>query len=278
MISKCSHSSIRQTIRRTWANKNVLKEFYPKFEMKVLFLVDIDSKSKHQIELEHFHHKDLVQVINLPEDYSYVTERESAIYDFVNKNCQQIKYLFKTDDDIFLNTFLLLNYLNENSLELKNTNYVLSGFPIQHGLVVRHTNSFVGQRYIITKSEYSCPRYPVFLSGFGYLMSFNTTRLFLNSYLTDVEPFPLSDVYFTGLLSEMLNIKRRSLFENIDFPYEETCRENFFNKLNSILLCAASNDHFQKEKTDEKTNFMNFYNLYWTKLIHLYQTNSLSSS
>jgi hypothetical protein len=68
-MSKCSHSSIRQSIRRTWGNIHVLTYYFPHAKLKLLFLVDIDSQSKTKVELEHRLNKDVVQVVTLPEQY-----------------------------------------------------------------------------------------------------------------------------------------------------------------------------------------------------------------
>jgi hypothetical protein len=270
VISKCSHFSIRQSIRRTWGNIELLKEYFPSFELKLLFLVDIDSKSEKKLELEYIYHKDIVQVINLPEQYEYVTEREASIYSFINKRCKQTKYLFKTDDDIFLNTFLLLSFLKENISLL--TKYSLFGFPIKYGLVIRHSNDYVGERYIITKYEYSCSRYPTFLSGFGYFMSIETSDLLLNAYLTDIKPFPLSDVYFTGLLPQMFQIPRQTIIQNVDYRYETKCNEEYFTSEKNSFACAASNDHFNRKELSGDRSLMNDYNLYWIKLTEKYHS------
>ena len=268
IISKCSHFSIRQSIRRTWGNIPLLEKLYPKMKMKLLFLVDLDKDSREKIELEHRYHKDLVQIQNLPEQYEYVTEREAALYQFVKYHCQQTKYLFKTDDDIFLNTYLLLFYLN-NQRNLVDK-YALIGYPIEYGLVVRYKADQIGQRYIITDHEYSCPRYPKFLSGFGYLMSFETLSLLSNAYFIDRKPFPLSDVYFTGLLPDLLHLERKSFSSDINYRFLSQCTEQFFNENENSLLCAANGDHFtSKQSTDDRT-LMNDYNLYWTKLSQKY--------
>jgi hypothetical protein len=274
VISKCSHSSIRQSIRRTWGNLKLLEKYFPKLKLKLLFLVDIDSKSDKKIELEHFYHNDIVQIINLGEEYFYVTEREAALYQFITQQCKQTKFIFKTDDDIFLNTFLLLIFLKDKLNNL--IKYSLFGFPIEYGLVIRHSNDEVGKRYIITKDEYLCSRYPTFLSGFGYFMSIDTSQLFFNSYLTDIKPFPLSDVYFTGLLSQMLNIKRQTILQNVDYHYQTTCNQLFFKLKTNPLVCAVSNDHFNQIQTNKDKTLMNDYNLYWTILIERYGTFKIS--
>ncbi|UJR29865.1 hypothetical protein I4U23_017413 [Adineta vaga] len=277
VISKCSHGSIRQSIRRTWANLQLLHNHYKTLSIKLLFLVDNDSQSTQKILLENEYYQDIVQVINLPEQYEFVTQRESALYEFVIKRCQQTRFVFKTDDDIFINTFLLLSKVQSlNELENEKTkkkSYFLSGFPIDYGLVIRHTKDSVGQRYIITKDEYFCPRYPRFLSGFGYLMTLETCSLLFDAYQRDSKPFPLSDVYFSGLLSEMMNIPRLTMFENVHYRYESQCNEDFFRLSNkNALACAASNDHFHGKQSHGDRSLMNDYNLYWTILMEQYNT------
>ena len=118
VISKSSHFSIRQTIRRTWGQKSVYETAFPHLRVKFLFLLDVDLHSQRKVELENVFHEDLVQVSNLPEHYEYVTYREAAMYTFVQQRCRQAKYLLKTDDDIFLNLFLLfadLHYLYQSA-------------------------------------------------------------------------------------------------------------------------------------------------------------------
>ena len=184
----------------------------------------------------------------------------------MTQRCNQTKFIFKTDDDIFLNIFLIL--LSKGNFEYltNKSKYSLFGFPIEHGLVVRRSNDHVGQRYVITTDEYSCSRYPTFLSGFGYLMSFETCSLFLNAYLTDRKPFPLSDVYFTGLLSEMIHLPRQIIVHNAAYRYGTVCNEEFFTSEENAFACVASNGHFNGNQDDGSRSLMSDYNLYWTKL------------
>ena len=196
VISKCSHSSLRKTIRRTWANRALLRRYFPSVSLKVLFLVDLNIDLRVKIELEHQMNNDMVQVINLPEQYEYVTDREAALYTFVSHRCSQVKYLFKTDDDVFINTFLLLSSIPTFDVSFNRSQYLLMGYHFDYGLVVRHATDAVSQRYIVTEEEYSCPRYPRFLSGFGYVLSLQTCSLFVRAYQLDISPFPLSGCLF----------------------------------------------------------------------------------
>ncbi|CAF1395626.1 unnamed protein product [Adineta ricciae] len=239
IISKCSHGSIRQSIRRTWANQHLLQQFFPDLHIKLLFLLDNDPQSTPKLILEHQFYQDLVQVTNLPEQYDYVTQRESALYEFVVSRCQQTRFVFKTDDDIFINTILLLSKVRTlmNNVEMKDK--------------TTKNADLVGQRYVITKDEYSCPRYPTFLSGFGYLMTVETCSLLFDAY-----------------------IPRMKIIENVNYRYESQCNEEFFReKENSALACAASNDHFDvKHSKGGDRSLMNDYNRYWTMLIERHRT------
>ena len=101
-------------------------------------------------------------------------------------------------------------------------------------------------------------------------MSHETCSLLFDAYLTDEKPFPLSDVYFTGLLSQMINLERQTISDNVDYRYETKCSEEFFTSEKDSFVCAASNDHFKQKESGGDKNVMNDYNSYWTKLTEKY--------
>ena len=142
---------------------NVVKDM----ELKLLFVIDIDSSFGVKIELEYDLNKDIVQILNLPEEYQYVTH-----------------------------------------------------------------------------DEYSCPRYPTFLSGFGYLISFKLSPLFVN--------------------------------KNVDYLYQSKCNTLFFISHKNPFACATSNDYFNRKESSRDRSFMNDYNFYWTKLSEKYNTFKIS--
>lgn len=271
-MSKSSHSSIRKTIRRTWGNNYAYMKIFPTLRLKFIFLVDIDLFSQRKVQLEYKLHKDIVQVVSIPEQYEYVTYREAAMYTFVHQRCKQIKFVLKTDDDIFLNLFPLFVPNTQFDFSSNSVNIALYGYPIEYGLVVRSSMDSVGERYVITEDEYLCPRYPTFLSGFAYLLSYKTCSLLLNAFQADPNPFPLSDVYFTGLLSQMMQIPRQIIFEDVDFLYKTPCNEEFFLTTGKQpFACAAANTHFNPQPfINTKNSMMNDYNLFWSTLKRRY--------
>ncbi|CAF1123604.1 unnamed protein product, partial [Didymodactylos carnosus] len=270
VISKSANFKVRNTIRRTWGNTNVLYK-YSKLNVKLLFLVDIDEIRLLKVKLENQLFNDIVQV-HLPEYYELVTYRDAAIFDYSARYCSQARYVFKTDDDVFINSLLLtkfvsqLNRTTKESMVLKCSNdlftnepLIMYGHPIRNSIVVRHTNHPVYKRYVVTPNEYECYRYSTFLSGFGYLISANIRSLLLCTYYRDPKPFHLSDVYFTAILAEYLNIKREQM-ATYNYRIDKGCKR-FLSKRNS-LACGVES-HFHSDNNE----LINDYNLYWTKII-----------
>jgi hypothetical protein len=71
----------------------------------------------------------------------------------------------------------------------------------------------------------------------------------------------------------MFHIQRETIFENVDYLYETTCNQQFFQRENNPFACAASNDHFsRKDSRDGDRSLMNDYNLYWMKLTEKYDS------
>ncbi|CAF0749879.1 unnamed protein product [Didymodactylos carnosus] len=261
---------MRNGIRRTWGNVDVLQK-YSKLNIKLLFLVDIDEMRLLRVKLENQLFNDIVQV-HLPEYYELVTYRDAAIFDYSARYCSLAKYIFKTDDDVFINSLLLakfvsqLNRTKRESTIVKCSNdlfndepLVMYGHPIYNSVVFRDTNHPVNKRYVVTLNEYKCNMYPTFLSGFGYLVPANVRSLLLCTFYRDPKPFHLSDVYFTALLGEYLNIRREQM-SNFNYRIDEGCKR-FLSKQDSIACGTGS--HFN----DNSDDLMNNYNLYWTKIM-----------
>ena len=103
------------------------------------------------------------------------------------KRCKQTKFIFKTDDDIFIKYIFIIIIFKEKIDHLLKNQYSLFGFPIQYGLVVRHSNNHVGQRYIITKDEYSMSKISNIFIGFWLFNVLLQTLFFSHAYLTRSE-------------------------------------------------------------------------------------------
>ncbi|CAF0950920.1 unnamed protein product, partial [Didymodactylos carnosus] len=270
VISKSANFKMRNSIRRTWGNVNILQK-YSTLNIKLLFLVDIDETRLFNVKLENQLFNDIVQV-HLPEYYELGTYRDAAIFDYSARYCSQAKYIFKTDDDVFINSLLLVKFVSQLNLTTRkltvfkcsndlfnNESLIMYGHPIRNSVVVRHTSHSIYKRYIVTPNEYECYQYPTFLSGFGYLLSANIRTLLICTYYRDPKPFHLSDVYFTAILAEYLNINREQM-ANFNYRIDEGCKR-FLSKQNS--LACGTGAHFNSDNNE----LINDYNLYWIKIL-----------
>jgi hypothetical protein len=284
VISKSTNFGSRNAIRRTWGDfthVTSIKKF-AHLRMKLLFLIDIDESYLLNINLEQSLYNDLVQV-RLPQHYTLSTYRDMAILDWTETYCSQAMVTIKTDDDIFLNTYLLANVLTSitmnmsvhqtkiecKSMESVDSSAVIYGVKFQSAEVVRNSNdrALEGARYIITDDEYPCTYYPDYMSGFGYIINRNARLKLLCAFFRHEKSFHLSDVYVTGILPEYMNIRRQNLRFQISYQSADDC-ELFFNE-NNAYACASSL-HYKKKKSSLLTDFYIFerFNTYWKRVYH----------
>ena len=276
VISKSDNYKIRDAIRRTWASGKNLGN-YSSINIKYFFLIDCDEKLSNNIRLENNLFHDIIQV-ELPQQYTLVTHRVLSLFEWSFRYCRTAKFLFKTDDDIFIDLILLLKFISPLIKQKITNSFLISdmniyGYKYPYGKVIRHANDTVGTRYVITTDEYPCPNYPTFLSGFGYLISKKARDAIVYTAYQDPEPFRISDVYFTyvfifdefkknyicivlssGIIPNYLSILPKSM-PTYYIRYEGDC--DVFFKYPTAFACAASFHH-----GDSSDAFNTFYR-YW---------------
>ncbi|CAF3948866.1 unnamed protein product [Rotaria sp. Silwood2] len=257
IISKSNNYKIRDAIRRTWTSGQDLG-IYSTINVKYFFLIDYNEKLVHNIRLENNLFHDIIQV-ELLQEYTLVTHRVLSLFEWSFRYCRTAKFLFKTDDDIFINLILLLKFISPLIKQSTNNSFLISdmniyGFKHKNARVFRHTKDPVSDRYIVTIDEYPCERYPTFLSGFGYLISKKARDAILYTAYQDPEPFRISDVYLTGIIPDYLSIPRQSL-SDYDIEFTNGCDEFF--RHSKAFACANSIHHGNTSDTFSK------FNQYW---------------
>jgi hypothetical protein len=101
ILSKVNNFERRQAIRRTWANKEQYEQLY---RTCFVFLVGLGNNST--ILSEALTYGDIVQ-LNINESYQNIVYKEVAGLKWSHLYASHIPYLFKTDDDIIVDTLLL---------------------------------------------------------------------------------------------------------------------------------------------------------------------------
>jgi hypothetical protein len=200
-MSKSVNYKIRDAIRRTWASGKNLGN-YSSINIKYFFFTDCDEKLSNNIRLENNLFHDIIQV-ELPQQYTLVTHRVLSLFEWSFRYCRTAKFLFKTDDDIFVNVILLLKFLSplikdRTNKSFRTSDMTIYGYKHHHPGVFRNANDPVGARYVVTIDEFPCAHYPDFLSGFGYLIPKKARDALVYSSYHDLDtPFRISDVYLT---------------------------------------------------------------------------------
>jgi hypothetical protein len=182
----------RETIRTTWANKTLFSQ------MRVIFLIGSsnDTQLDKKIENESKLNGDIVQE-SFQDTYLNLTLKTIQGIKWVSNYCSNAKYVLKVDDDVFVNSFSLLNYLD--NLKLKTKNNLLCRLR-KRSPIVRDLNSKFYISYNITKKKF----YSQYCDGPAYIFQGNLASALYKASL-HIKYFKLEDVYF-GLLATNLNL------------------------------------------------------------------------
>ncbi|XP_029176745.1 beta-1,3-galactosyltransferase 1-like [Nylanderia fulva] len=197
ICSAVANQEARAAIRNTWANKYYLDNLYNS-TVKIAFLLgqsDNDTLNNLIIE-ENSQYNDIVQERFL-DTYNNLTLKSVMMLKWVTSNCDKVKYLMKTDDDMFVNIPLLLQ-----TLHLRTQPETLLGSLICNARPILDPKN----KWYTPKYMYSEKTYPNYLSGTGYVMSMNVaSKLYQAALITPL--LHLEDVYITGLCARRAKIR-----------------------------------------------------------------------
>lgn len=186
----------RKTIRETWGSED---------ERAVLiFLIGAVSSThlQEKIDLENLVHRDLVQG-NFKDAYRNMTYKHVMALKWFVYNCPDARYLLKTDDDVFVNTPLMYNYLESPSpLHQKfQQGRLMFCYEIARAKVKRTFRS----KWRVSYDEYMASYYPNHCPGFSILYSADVV-LQLYQKAQKLPYFWIDDVHITGIVASQLNI------------------------------------------------------------------------
>lgn len=179
IISSGSHFLERQSIRETWGsmpdafNMHSQRLFVVGYEYGSNLYKDLSNEAQHEHDL-----------LYLTADDASMTLKELNAYRWMEKFCPNVTYTFKTEDDLFVNTFLLHEIIRElktnsdkfqerylynrslDSMFLAHLNpdahTFLFGWAFQPGKPERNVS--MGP-YYVTQEEYAKELYPRYCSG-----------------------------------------------------------------------------------------------------------------
>nr|XP_020655535.1 UDP-GlcNAc:betaGal beta-1,3-N-acetylglucosaminyltransferase 9-like isoform X1 [Pogona vitticeps] len=187
-------SDRRAALRRTWARPGQVGGF----RLQPLFLVAATPDVRHTrlVQEESRAFADLV-IWDFEESHHNLTLKERCFLRWAHVHCPQAAYVFKGDDDLFVNIEALTEYLRQTP----NASDFIHGNIQYHSAVMREG------KYAVSSALYPMAQYPTFASGGGFVMPRDSlSGLYRVSLWLPV--FPLDDVYL-GFLALAAGLSHR---------------------------------------------------------------------
>ncbi|XP_065933279.1 beta-1,3-galactosyltransferase 5-like [Magallana gigas] len=194
--SRAGHFRERMAIRNSWGS--VVKQ---DTSLRLFFFVgkevdELDQKIKDTFAMEKEKFMDIVE-LDIKEKYKNLVNKITGLFQWVYFHCNNPEYILKVDDDVFLNSYLLINYLKKS----KPVNSII-GCKLTNGTVDRNKLS----KYYISKEEYKPDNFPDYFGGPAYVISGDILgKLYLAT--SEVPSIFLEDVYITGLCRKYINVQ-----------------------------------------------------------------------
>lgn len=116
------------------------------------------------------------------------------------------------DDDIVVDLFHLVNYLNDRKFDLIGKEHFLAGYVFRNVVPIRAKQN----KWYVSYDEYDGNIYPDYLSGWMYVTTLRTAKSLVQ--LASKRPtkfFWIDDTWITGVLRSKLNISINESFNSI---------------------------------------------------------------
>ncbi|XP_026991693.2 N-acetyllactosaminide beta-1,3-N-acetylglucosaminyltransferase 2 [Tachysurus fulvidraco] len=214
----------RQAIRMSWGYSGLVRGLVGKggIVRRVFLLGKLDEENKEGIKKESAMYNDIL-MWDFMDTFFNLTLKDILFWKWFSERCQNARFVFKGDDDVFLRTPAVLDYLwDQEKLHLK-----------KHGRTKKMDDFLVGDiitsavplrlatnKYFIPESFYK-GLYPTYPGGGGVIYSGALVPRLLHMSRR-VHLFPIDDVYM-GMCLQRLGVSpiNHPAFLTFDFNAEE---------------------------------------------------------
>ncbi|KAI4888425.1 hypothetical protein NFI96_021808 [Prochilodus magdalenae] len=216
--SLAPHFDRRQAIRQSWGragildNRRVTTVFLLGSTEASDYLPDLSEMVRHEAAL----HGDIL-LWDYRDTFFNLTLKEVLFLEWLGNRCPSAHYVFKGDDDVFVNTHHILKYLGGLSGTAARDLFI--------GDVITNAGPHRDKKlkYYIPESVFVGP-YPPYAGGGGYLYS-GDVALRLKNVSRHISLYPIDDVY-TGMCLQRLGLVPEKHKGFRTFNIEEKYREN----------------------------------------------------
>jgi len=197
-----THFSRRMVIRQTWGDSSNYD-----VQFRLIFVMGLHSSSVKDISqseiqqalyFEAEEYGDIVQEDFL-DSYRNLTYKGIAALKWITNYCSRAKFVVKTDDDIFVNSFALIPRLKHWSKpkEANGNTVIVTGLLMCH--VWTEMEVMRRGKWEVDVSHWNESTYPTYCSGSAFIMS-TDVAISLHGISYHVPFFWVDDVYITGIL------------------------------------------------------------------------------
>ncbi|XP_059615544.1 UDP-GalNAc:beta-1,3-N-acetylgalactosaminyltransferase 1-like [Phlebotomus argentipes] len=247
----------RDNIRQSWGGWKV--------DHRVLFLLGtVESQDlQREIQTESDFFQDIVQG-NFVDTYRNLSYKHVMAMKWATEFCPETKFIFKSDDDVFVNTALISQYIQR----MKNPSNFITCDLYWPQKVLRETKS----KWYVSPEEYPNATYPVYCPGCGVLLTSDVAQK-LHKAAETTPFFWVDDVYVLGILREKINARITAVDKLLlksritdEIFYEKT--RNITDCLNYMYSLELQNDQIKELwQVVKKYQENGYYTVNATKLI-----------
>ncbi|XP_072111336.1 lactosylceramide 1,3-N-acetyl-beta-D-glucosaminyltransferase B-like [Mobula birostris] len=192
----------RDAIRQTWGNEQYINSEL-KVSIKVIFVLGVHKylsqreTVQHKLLIEDQQYSDLIQQ-DFVDDFHNLTLKLIFQFKWANTFCQNARFVMSCDDDVFVHTPNLANYLQQLDKETSNfwIGRVHRGAP-----PVRNK----GSKYYVPYEMYQWPSYPDYTAGAAYVVSQDVAAKVYEALMTLNTSLYIDDV-FMGICAKKMGV------------------------------------------------------------------------
>jgi hypothetical protein len=198
VLSTIEGQGRRDVIRNTWGNVSLWNTMARNpFHVELFFVIGTSGHSWlrdfARLEEENRHRGDLL-IGDVTDSYFNLTNKGIVALKWISDKCSNdnIAFVFKTDDDVFMNIPVMIARMKHSQKSGKNCHFLCN--------CLRNVKVPREGKWTITRDLYAEDLFPKFCQGIGYAICPNGLKL-LQRYFPVVQrtPFPLEDVFITSL-------------------------------------------------------------------------------
>lgn len=185
----------RMAIRETWSNH----VSFPTTRTLFMMGKTEDENTKESIGFESETYNDIVQE-DFIDTYRNLTYKALMAFKWIKEYCPKVKYILKTDDDVMVNTYALINHLRA----MEHANITLTKTIMCHTWVNARVERNKNSKWYVPKEELKNDKYKSYCAGAAYMLTPDLPEIFFEKSKY-IRFFWIDDYYITGLLTYYTN-------------------------------------------------------------------------